>query len=123
MASMQELLAQRQAQAAAKADGAIKSPLEGIKTPPLGTLAAGMQSAVSSPDTTTVNLMPTKEMNSELAAKAKAVYETVSLRRFFPRNLKKVEAINGFFYAETDEEVAELEHFAKAGKVIKVEVK
>ena len=120
MATLQEMLVQRQAQAAAKAAGAIPSPLDGIKKPPIGTLVAGMQSAVSSPDTV-VAVIPAKEMDKERAASALGVFEDITLRRFIPRNLQKVEASNGFFYAENDEQLAELTHFAKTGKVKKVE--
>lgn len=59
------------------------------------------------------------EVRTNLEAKSKGSYEARGLHRFHRANGVAVEAKDGKFYAETDEDVGILEHHAKAGRVAK----
>lgn len=60
------------------------------------------------------------DVRANLEAKSKGVYESNGLRRFHRKNGTEVVPKDGKFYAETDADVAELEHHATAGRVTKV---
>lgn len=59
----------------------------------------------------------------EMSESAIAVYKDIVLRKFGRKNGTWHKAHQGFFYAQDEDDVKELEHFAKQGKVTKYETK
>jgi hypothetical protein len=69
-----------------------------------------------------VDLTTSNEILDEArASKAIGVYRALNLRKFFRASGNPVKPVDGFYYAETDEDASALDHFHKAGKVQKVE--
>lgn len=119
MATMAEILAKKAAEAA----GAIPShpkALDMLKpaADQLGGIASGMQ-ANALPESTQAP-KPLHEKNEEKAKAAIAVFEDSNLRHFVNVNGQRVKAVNGFFYAETEEDVAMLKNYEARGYVKEV---
>lgn len=121
MSSLTDKLKARQAAVnAAKEDGAIPgSPAEGANTKVNMDALQNLPPVALGLDTPEVHNVPDVDM--EKAKEALEIYEAQRLRKFFLPNGTAVKPEGGYFYAKTEEEVKELEHFASQGLVVKLE--
>lgn len=66
------------------------------------------------------NPFPDAELDEELASKAIAVFRSTGLRKFFNKGGRPVRANKGYFYAVSEEELAELAVYAERGQIEQV---
>lgn len=126
MATIQELLERKQAMLAAQADGAIPgkatketSAGSGLASAIPGGVATGMQGSNESAGmlVSPVQAPIFDDPDLEKAATSLAVFRDISLRKFCRKGGIWHKSVGGFFYAADEEDMKELKHFAKAGKV------
>lgn len=125
MSAMQDILnARKDAVNQAKGAGAIEGSANPDKlkqtAPKLDTAPGVIDTEVISSGGRVSNQLPTGGIDEERAKEAKAVYKTLSLRKFFNSNGAAVLPVDGYYYATDDEQVDMLDHYASAGKVEKL---
>lgn len=118
--SLQDILNSKAAENAVKAAEGAGAPMH----PAIPNIATGMQGSASvvSLDAPGLNdILPiATDPDPEKQAKALGTFRADGLRRFWLKNVSQVVPDNGYFYAQTDEELAELKHFAKTNQVTEI---
>jgi hypothetical protein len=101
-----------------------KAAQEAAAKTPETTIATGMASNVSSPDTPEPQATPVDEPNQELAAKAVKVYHVEQNLPFIAMEDGSNWKVEGqFYYATSEEQVNAADYFAKKGMLSVVTIK
>lgn len=129
MNALQKMLANKQASQlalAAQGAGALPEQVKALVAPLAGSVETGMQSSTGPGADTIVQVAPkpSKELDTEKAASALAVYEDNNfrpLRQIIRGPGGKTKAVNGFFYAVDAEDIRVLDQYVSKGLVSKVD--